>query len=369
MSTSASGAPGNGDSDRPSLSSDGRVVSFASKAANLTSGDPGADSQLYVRTVSARQSIVRLAPLGSSGTAARMDGHGALAVFATSRSLAGTDTNDEPDVYAKAVPGRLTVTPAAVDFGSFAKLSDTELGIQVTLGNAGPGPVTITSVVPEEPFGYQGACAGQMVLPGDTCTAVVSFAPRAAGTFTGPLRVKATTAGGTEQTAGPVLRAVVTAGTAPPGPPAPGPSSSPPPSSPPPGPSRSSSPPPPGPSRSSSTIPPPPEGSSPPPPAAGTAVLGVSPTVARPGRVLEVRGSGFVPGAPVNLTWGVSGPVKSVTATATGTVHEYFDVPSSSRQGAKASITAADPKGGLLAYTVFLIEPVPLQPPYFKDRS
>ncbi|MEU9255943.1 hypothetical protein AB0D66_29395 [Streptomyces sp. NPDC048270] len=385
MSTSAEGAPGNGDSTRPTLSPDGRVVGFISTATNLTADAPGDGPQLHARTVNDQQGIVRLGPADTSGTAAGLDEHGSLAVFATSKALVDADTNGQSDVYGRAVPGRLTVRPATLDFGSFKHPTTTPLGLQTTIGNAGPGPVTIASVIPAAPFAYQGSCAGQLILAGDTCTAVISFTPDTAGSFTGTLQVQATTsAGDANQTAESALKAVVAE------PPPPAPPTSPPPTSstsPSPPPSASSGPSPdPGSSTpQSSSTPPipglssspppapgpsaPPPGADPPAPPGSPATLGVTPTVARPGRVLEVRGDGFVPGTRVNLTWGAFGPVKSVVVTQSGTLHAYLVVPSSQEGGKRAAVTAAGDTGALLAYTDFLVEQPPLQPPHFNDRS
>ncbi|MEU9979277.1 hypothetical protein [Streptomyces sp. NPDC051014] len=340
VSTNAEGTPGDGDSSGPVLSPDGRVVAFVSTAGNLTD-DPGASGpQLYSRTVSDQRGIARIGPADVAGSAAGLSENGALAVFATAQSLLASDTNGQSDVYVREAPGQLTVKPSTVDFGTLPGSSTTPLGLPVTLSNAGPGPVVVTSAVPAAPFTYDASCVGQTIQAGESCTSAVSLTPGTSGTYTGVLRIEATTAGGdTALSAQVALKAQVTAAPA--------------------GPSTPVSP---QPSASAST-------SGPPRVSNALAVLTPIPTVARPGRVLTVTGKGFLPGIHVNLTWGSFGPVDPVVVGADGTFTGYIDVPTSQETGERAAITAADGRGTLLAYTDLLVELPPMQPPSFKNRS
>ncbi|MBK3590241.1 hypothetical protein JHN49_44070, partial [Streptomyces sp. MBT57] len=155
MSTNAAGTPGDGDSGRPALSPDGRVVGFVSTARALTSDEPGTGPQLYLRTVADPQGIARIAPADVIGSGTGLNERGTLAVFATTAPLLAADTGARADVYAREAPGRLTVRPATVDFGTLTRPSTTPLGLQVTLGNSGPGLVTVGAAIPPAPFGYR----------------------------------------------------------------------------------------------------------------------------------------------------------------------------------------------------------------------
>ncbi|MFK0230831.1 hypothetical protein ACIQUL_34225 [Streptomyces sp. NPDC090303] len=370
VSTNASGTPGDGDSGSPTLSPDGRVVGFVSKARTLTTDEAGTGPQLYLRTVADPQGIARIAPADVASSAIGLDERGTLAVFATTTPLLTTDTGARADVYARETPGQLTVRPTTIDFGAFRRPSTTSLGIQVTLGNPGPGAVSIGAAVPATPFGYRSTCVGRTLTAGETCAGVVSFTPGVPGVHTGLLRIEARTSGGdTGLTAEADLKAQVADP-----PPTPSPSENPPPTTQGPPPTSSPSPPP-----TSSPIPPPsgpespsppPDSSSPPgPPHRSAAALHPSPTVARPGRVLAITGAGFAPGARISLTWGSAGPVEPITVGPDGTFRAYVDVPSSQPVGRRVAITAADAQGALLAYTDLLVDVPSLQAPSFQNRS
>ncbi|MDX3342615.1 hypothetical protein V5N34_15570 [Streptomyces baarnensis] len=336
MSTSGSGAPGNADSTRPSLSPDGRVVGFASAATNLEGGTPGSGPHLYVRAVSSQESVARLAGPGKGEdvdpSAVAFDAGGAVAAFTTTEPLADEDANGQPDVYTHAVAGRLAVEPAALDFGTFTGKSATRTAIPLRIANTGPGPVTVHSVTAPPPFVHRGSCVGRTIRAGEVCTAYVSFAPHDLGPQAGTLEVKARTAlDGTVLTSGVDLVAVVEE----------------------PNPSggdgkgagdtggrsgeRSGAPP--------STLP-------------DAAALSVSPTVARPGRVVRIQGSGFIPGDRVTLTWGTAGPVQQADVTPEGTLTAHVPVTGQANAG-PGSVTASNDRGELLAYAGLLVAPRP----------
>ncbi|MGW6237303.1 hypothetical protein [Streptomyces sp. NPDC055094] len=388
VSAGASGRPGNGDSGRPALSPDGRVVGFASTATDLTADPPPAGPQLYARTVASGAYPTHLAALDpaerASGPAVSFDAHGVRVALSTPESLHRDDRNQQPDVYTWALPGRLTVIPARIDFGTFDRPSGTGRGMPLTVGNSGPGPLTVTGATPSASFGFRSACVGRTLDAGESCTGVVSFTPSAAGRYEGTVDVVAATGSDRRQQRGAAgLRAVVDRPAAPePGPSAP---SDPPSGGPAPGPSR----PPadadgPGPSPSGgghggghreppprpSVAPEPPPGPSPapelPPPGAG-GVLRLSPTVAHPGRVSQVYGSGFAAGARIHLTWGTTGPVRQVTASARGTFTAYLPVADGAGQG-RGEITATA-GGRLLAAARFLVGLPSVQPPFLERRS
>ncbi|MFE8977704.1 hypothetical protein ACFYM7_30455 [Streptomyces cyaneofuscatus] len=348
MSTSGSGAPADADSTRPALSPDGRVVAFASSATNLEGDTPPVGLQLYIRAVGSQGGVVRLASPGAAGdadpAAVAFDAGGGVAAFTTAEPLADHDANEQPDVYTRAVAGRLTVEPAALDFGTFTGKSTTGTAMPLRIVNTGPGPITVYSVTSGAPFVHRGRCVGRTIPAGEVCTGVVSFVPRVPGRYLGTLEVKARTAlDGTLLTNGSDLTAVVEEPSggggeskgdsggrdgegdsdgATDGGPSPGQSDGPPPKQP------------------------------------GTAVMSVSPTVARPGRVLRIQGSGFTPGDRVTLTWGVTGPVQQAVVTTEGTLTAYVPVARQENTG-PGSVTASNERGELLAYTGFLVGPLP----------
>ncbi|WP_411120131.1 hypothetical protein [Streptomyces sp. 058-1L] len=329
MSTGGSGEPGNADSTRPALSPDGRVVGFASTATNLEGDPPGSGPHLYVRAVGSQESVVRLAGLGESEDAdpyaVAFDAGGAVAAFTTTKPLAEADANERADVYTHAVAGRLTVGPAALDFGTFTGESATRTAIPLRIANTGPGPVTVHNVTSAAPFVHRGSCVSRTIPAGEVCTAFVSFVPHVPGQHRGTLEVKAGTApDGTVLTIGVDLVAVVEE---------------------------------PAPSGGDDTGGPAPERSGVPVSTQpGRAVLSVSPTVAHPGRVLRIHGSGFTPGDRVALTWGTAGPLQQADVTAQGTLTAYIPVARQANAG-PGSVTASNERGELLAYAGLLVAP------------
>ncbi|NEE32283.1 hypothetical protein G3M53_43395, partial [Streptomyces sp. SID7982] len=178
----------------------------------------------------------------------------------------------------------------------------------------------------------RGNCVGRTIPAGEVCIAVVSFAPHDLGRQTGTLEVKARTAlDGTVLTSGVDLVAVVEE------------------PSPPDGDGKGAG----GTGGDSGE-----RSGAPPSTRPGTAVLSVSPTVARPGSVVRIQGSGFTPGERVTLTWGTAGPVQQADVTPEGTLTAYVPVAGQANAG-PGSVTASDGRGELLAYTGLLVAPRP----------
>jgi Tol biopolymer transport system component len=106
ISVSSSGAEGNGDSVRPSISADGRFVTFTSRADNLVAGDTNASPDVFLRDRRAHMTTrVSLTsdgsetPPGSFIDEARISGNGRFVVFMTSEPLTSEDDNEGFDVY------------------------------------------------------------------------------------------------------------------------------------------------------------------------------------------------------------------------------------------------------------------------------
>lgn len=112
VSVTADGTPGNGPSRLPSISANGRYVSFQSEASNFFPGD-GSDKDVFVKdlysgslvraTTLANGSAPTSPELAFSTTALRssLSADGRYVAFATYRTLAPGDTNGRVDVYVK----------------------------------------------------------------------------------------------------------------------------------------------------------------------------------------------------------------------------------------------------------------------------
>ncbi|MEW2275501.1 choice-of-anchor D domain-containing protein [Streptomyces griseofuscus] len=357
VSTGIDGDPGNGDSSRPALSPDGRLLGFASAATDLDKTSRAKGAQLYVRSLTQEGGATRIAgldPDADTGTpAADFDTQGGRLVLDTPDALADGDRNGQDDVYLRLVTGRLVVTPASLDFGTIDRPSTMGRGLPLTVTNAGPGPVTVTGIEPAAPFGVQGTCTGRTLYAGGTCTTVVSFTPTTAGQYSATLQVLADNGpDGQTQRAEAALHAVVE-----PTPTGPSPTTGPPPPTGPPSPSPSP--------RTTDNPSPAPSGGT------GTAAqLGIAPAVAHPGRVTQARGNGFAPGAKLDVTWGTTGPVSRVTVSADGTFTAYIPVPEAAEaaETGRGSVSVSGGDGRLLAFTQFLVEEPPLQPPFFQGQ-
>jgi archaellum component FlaF (FlaF/FlaG flagellin family) len=132
VSVSDAGAFGNGDSLRPSISSDGRVVAFSSFASNLSPGDVNAALDVFVRDLKAgttRRLSVSTTGQGGDGASgsASLDGQGRLAAFASLASnLVPGDTNEQPDVFLRDLRAgttqRISVSPAGAQADASSQL-------------------------------------------------------------------------------------------------------------------------------------------------------------------------------------------------------------------------------------------------------
>jgi Tol biopolymer transport system component len=105
VSVDSVGVQGNGTSERPSISADGRYVAFQSAATNLVSGDTNGESDVFVHD---RQSdatgLVSVDSVGAQGNgqsgAPSISADGRYVVFSSSATnLVSTDTNGESDIF------------------------------------------------------------------------------------------------------------------------------------------------------------------------------------------------------------------------------------------------------------------------------
>jgi len=125
-SVSSAGAAGDGISDKPALSADGRFVAFASDSSNLVAGDTNQVADVFVRDLQS-QMTTRVS-VSSSGEQVMLDrsraSHSACDISADGRyvtfdnlgsQLVADDTNDQEDVF---VHDRLTGTTVRVSVDS-----------------------------------------------------------------------------------------------------------------------------------------------------------------------------------------------------------------------------------------------------------
>jgi Tol biopolymer transport system component len=107
VSVGSKGAEGNGDSIRPSISADGRFVAFASRATNLVPGDTTDGYDVFVRDRekrTTRRISIRTdgAEADGGSTEPSISSDGRFVTFRSSApNLVGGDTNDVWDVFVR----------------------------------------------------------------------------------------------------------------------------------------------------------------------------------------------------------------------------------------------------------------------------
>jgi Tol biopolymer transport system component len=98
------GVQGNGDSEAPAISANGRWVAFSSKASNLVDGDTNGVADVFVRDLvhgQTRRVSVSTEGVEGTGEARRpcISGNGRWIGFDTGSALVADDLNDRYDVY------------------------------------------------------------------------------------------------------------------------------------------------------------------------------------------------------------------------------------------------------------------------------
>jgi Tol biopolymer transport system component len=231
-SEAGSGPPtfGDGDSDSPDISDDGRYVSFDTRARTLLPAEPadceGPCSVAVVADVtapghagspqllgpSANPANPTRMPDGSQfGTAISADGRfGVFSSSADDNLPPGGDTNEDSDVFMREQRPVDPPIPANVDFGAVSVgTSSPSSSVQFTTNDFGPAPILSLSVVGADPgdFNILGTtgCAPTLtdsptaavtpvpnyaILHLDTpCVVSVNFGPTAFGSRTATLRL------------------------------------------------------------------------------------------------------------------------------------------------------------------------------------
>lgn len=133
-SVSSAGTPGNGPSDIPSISADGRCVLFSSTATNLAPGDPDANDDAFVRDLAG--GTTEMVSVDSNGVHAdgrsRANSISADGRFVTFESVAGNlmahDLNGDSDIF---VRDRLlgTTTPVSVSSAGIQGNGNSEVSV------------------------------------------------------------------------------------------------------------------------------------------------------------------------------------------------------------------------------------------------
>lgn len=105
VSTAATGGGGDGRSESPSISSDGRFVAFRSEATDLVPGDTNGQTDVFVRdrtlgtTTRVSVSTAGAQPDGASDFPSVSADGSAVAFVSRATNLAGSDTNGVTDVF------------------------------------------------------------------------------------------------------------------------------------------------------------------------------------------------------------------------------------------------------------------------------
>ena len=133
VSAGLDGNPGNGHSENPSVSGDGRFVAFNSEATNLVDGDTDGMTDVFVRDTQANTTaLVSVALNGgqpdgrSSFPAISADGR-YVAFISSATNLVNGDTNSAPDIFVRDLQTGST-TLASVDSN----------GVQANKGSSDP---------------------------------------------------------------------------------------------------------------------------------------------------------------------------------------------------------------------------------------
>jgi hypothetical protein len=107
VSTDSDGRQGNGDSLEPSVSDDGRFVAFRSIATNLVPGDTNRLADIFVKDMkTGRTTLVSVDPSGNpangSSSLPSISSDGRTVTFKSwATNLVPSDTSDEPDFFAR----------------------------------------------------------------------------------------------------------------------------------------------------------------------------------------------------------------------------------------------------------------------------
>jgi Tol biopolymer transport system component len=131
--TGALGAKGNGASDNPSISADGRYVAFRSRASNLSADDPDVTSDVYVRDMQTDTTTLVSRATGAAGVkgggaslSPSISGDGRFVAFASqATNLSPDDADTISDAFVRDLQENTTVLASRADGASGVKANGT----------------------------------------------------------------------------------------------------------------------------------------------------------------------------------------------------------------------------------------------------
>lgn len=297
------------------LSGDGTTVAFVTSPSDV---DPGGLRVRFLPDLDGGGVTETLAAEAPDASRPAIDAHGRHIAFDTQIPLVGPDGNGTYDIYLSERLPEVTLAPGTLDFGP-VPLDTTSGPLQVTVSNAGPGPLVIIGTPLTGPFTPADNRCGQAVHRGQSCTIGVTFAPTVRGPGTGTLTVSDLDADYTTS----LIGSGTVGGTGP------------------------------------TLVDPDRDGFA--------AQLVLAPTVAEPGAAVVARGTEFPPNAEVVLTWRPGLGSTRVTADPTGAFRVSVPIFPNDQLGDRALIgTAGDVT---VQSDPMLVVPPTGQPPGFYDRG
>jgi hypothetical protein len=206
VSVGLTGQQGNGPSaGTVSMSNDGRIVVFSSRATNLVPGDYGDDTDVYLRDLQLdRTERVSVHSNGAESTnpsrfssgsgGGRVSGDGRFVSFSSSTDLAPGASRSGVKVYVHEVGGTdywaYAVLPSKADFGARALSSRTARWFTVTNSSTQPLTIAVLELRGADKLQFRRTDNCPVVLPVDTtCTVEVRFEPNSVGTKWAVLKV------------------------------------------------------------------------------------------------------------------------------------------------------------------------------------
>ncbi len=201
VSVDSAGTPANDGSNFSSISGDGRYVAFDSYATNLVPDDTNNAQDSFVHDrqsgVTQRISLTSDGDQGYIGSGApRLSSDGRFVAFESADRLVANDQNDAYDAYiheiGPPVVAPFTLAPSAADFGKQAwGASSPARTIQVT--NTGSANLSIQSIALTGQnylkFAMTSHCGASLAV-GATCQIDVVFKPTSVGVKTAALNVQ-----------------------------------------------------------------------------------------------------------------------------------------------------------------------------------
>jgi hypothetical protein len=206
VSVDSEGEPGDSDSYQPSISADGRFVSFSSLATNLVPGDYGNEGDVFVRdrslgrterasTWSSGAESTNLTSGQSYSWGGSLSGDGSVVAFYSVADLAEGVSPYGLNVYLHENGGTdywvFAVTPSRVDFGE-QSVGSSSAPMLFTVSNDSTQPLPILTLelrlTDKEHFRETNDCPASLPV-GGSCTIEVTFAPKTLGPKHATLKV------------------------------------------------------------------------------------------------------------------------------------------------------------------------------------